>query len=528
MAFFKILKPVRRSLYLILLGSVLQVSVGRAQQLPDSAIVTTPDAIPLLELKNLWLASGNPVALTSVEPVLGMLDINYTATKGSYRLYADPERARKFNIHTEGYKTVGKYHLYGSFDYQLNKLQQMKWNDVLFPSEHNPFILADSIGGDYDTEIFDIRAGIAAPFRNNQWQWGIKGAYKAGSSADQTDPRPAINAVRYSIAPGITYSWGNWQLGIDGLMEMYKEDISITSVNYDLNYHFFLFNGLGNYYPNSGDNYSRDYRGQKLGGGIQAGFTGNRLENIVQAGYYHNVEKAEDGPTEKLFKAGEFVDDHFWGSNALKIQKNDDIHIIRASAGLHIIDGIWFDQASMVDNNGNITWHVFNQSVKYTRDDFTAGLEYEFLKEKSLQRNYSLSAGVRYNYVSSFYYPEEFYMDYSNIQATIKGIKNFYLRNGWSIIAQVQAELRQNLQKDADFTGIRFSEIISKPAYDYYTGNTWGAGGSLTVARQSKNEKVRLHPFVTASFNTVNMQGASAYYVNAQRNVAGVAIGLLF
>lgn len=513
-------------IYITLCCCLIQVT-GIARQPGDTIPQPLPDDLKLLRLKNAWLQTGNAAALSSVSQNSGLFNISYSQNNGELRLYNQPENENQLQIRTEGYKTLGRYHLFGSFNYSLNNRNKVKWNNVLFPSDNNPFVLADSMGGDFDTEIFDINAGFAMPFKNTRWNWGVKTNYKAGSSADQTDPRPAINAVRYNLAPGLTYAGKNITIGLDALAEGYNEDINITVLNYNLNHHFFLFNGLGNYYPNSGDSYRRNYRGFKAGGSVQAGIDKKNATYIVQIGYTNNFESADDGSVERLFKAGDFVDHYFWTNNTIQLRGNNTLHAINVSGGFHRSDGIWFDQMSVIDANRNVKWVVFSESVKYINDDVNLGVKYDFLKEKALRRNYSLSASAQYKYSNTFYYPEEFYMTYSNVAAAINGAKTFYLHNNWGITAELHAALQYNLSKDADFNGILFSEIISKPAYAYLTADIVNAGGAVSISKFTQNKKLHLHPFLKLGYDTSSGLSAGAYNRTA-RNYATISIGFLF
>lgn len=488
--------------------------------------VAYPVDYSLLPVRYLWLQVENPVAYAGIGDAMD-IHLGYNHTSGSYKHLSGPKSIHGGKVSVEGFKQVGRLHFFGGFSYGISTLNGQKWNNVLMPSPGNPYLLADSIGGDYNNELFDIRGGVASSV-NDRLTWGIAATYKGGSSSDENDPRALIDAVRYSIRPGILYRFSRWSLGADVGFEGYAEKIGMDSYYGTSNFVFFQFQGLGNYFPDSGNSHSRRYKGKALGGNIQLGWEGRDLENILQAGYRTNEEKSEDGSTFAPFKSGDYKEISYSILNLLSLRKDDIIHIARLSFDYIPSKGIWYDQQRVTDSNNQTFWEVFNQSVQYRNRVYHAAAGYGLTKEKEGFADYAFGGAVIFEQQNSTFLPEMYLRKYANITAALRGEKTFRLPNMFFLGLKVNAGYRRNLSSDADFEGIPLAGIWAYPVFEYLTSDYYTGGLQAKLNKRTLLGKLPSTVYLTAGIDYTKSTLKTANFTGPHRVNVSAALGCTF
>ena len=477
----------------ILLGFALSAALACHAQSTDS--VASPADYALLPVRHVWLQTTNPVAYEAVDGSRMNTEFLFYYSNGDYKHLTDPESPRGGIVSFEGFKQVNKLHFYGSFSYDIAKLEGQRWNDVLMPSPGNPFLLGDSIGGDYNNELFEIKGAVASSF-SDRLKWGVSARYKGGSSANQNDPRPLINAVRYSISPGILYDFSPWAVGLDIGYEGYNEFISISSVETNLNHSFFIFQGLGNYFARIGTGYSRRYKGSAWNGNIQLNWRNNQTENILQIGYRNMAENSEDGvakptaegrATSNPFKSGDYQETTYSVLNILAVKNGQTTHLATLRAAYLPSKGTWYDQREIIDSNQQTIWEIYNQSVKYKDNTTTVGLAYTWQKEKNGFNDYLLGASADFDNHETTLYPDMQQQKYSNLAVALRGEKTFWLPKQFQLGVSAGLTYRMNLAASADFAGITLAGLWSQSVYEYLTSDHYGG-----VARVKLSKRMRL------------------------------------
>jgi len=448
--------------------------------------IAAPADYSLLPVQYIGLQTSNPAVYSDVKNDRMNGQLFYNHMSGDYKNISDPGSMNGGKIAMEGFKRVNKLHFYGSFSYDISGLKGQKWKNVLMPSEGNPFILGDSIGGSYDNETFEIKGAMASSF-NEKIKWGVVVNYKGGSSADQDDPRPKIDAARYTLRPGIIYNLSsNWDIGLDFGYEGYREDISITVVEDYNTYRFMLFQGLGNYFLASGSGYSREYRGNALDGNVQVKWGKDIYGNILQLGYKSKEEKAKDGSSGSLFKAGDYKETTYSLMNIFSIKRNQTLHLVKINIDYYSSKGIWYDQRKITNENDQQIWEVYNKSVKYKDNTTKAGLEYTWLKEKQGFKDYMLGASIELDQHKTTFMPEMYLQKYSNIRASLKGGKTFWLPKKMQLGLDLKFTYQQNLSSKADFEGIVLANEWSYPRFEYLTSDYYAGEASVKLSKRTQ------------------------------------------
>lgn len=461
--------------------------------------VAYPVDYSLLPVRHLWLRSQNPVAYAGIGDAMD-IRLGYNHISGRYKHLTDPESMHGGKLSAEGFKQVGGLHFFGGFSYGISTLNGQKWKNVLMPSAGNPYWLGDSIGGDYNNELFDIRGGVASAI-NDKLTWGIAATYKGGSSSDENDPRALIDAVRYTLRPGILYRFSRFSLGADVGVEGYAEKIGLESYYGTSNFTFFQFQGMGNYFPDSGNGHSRRYKGKAIGGNIQLGWQARNWENIFQLGYRNNAEKSEDGSTYAPFKSGDYKESRYSASNLFSLKDNHITHIAGLSFNYIPSHGIWYDQQRVTNANNQTEWVVFNQSVQYRDRVFRATADYGLTKEKEGFTDYAVEGNIIFEQQRTTLLPEMYLQKYSGITVALGGEKTFRLPNTFLLGLKANAGYRKNISSSEDFNGISLADIWTYPIFEYLTSDYYRGGLRATLQKPALLGKLPAIVYLTSGID---------------------------
>lgn len=136
-------------------------------------------------------------------------------------------------------------------------------------AEVAPMAVADTVGGDKDSESYKFRAGFA--FRLRRASLGLDIRYSSLSEFRTRDPRPKADAViAQARLGGAVFLSGGQSVGLFGSLRKYSQQLDIDFKN-DRNGRATLYHliGLGADYSRfAGDNDEVSYEGRRAGGGL--------------------------------------------------------------------------------------------------------------------------------------------------------------------------------------------------------------------------------------------------------------------
>lgn len=121
------------------------------------------------------------------------------------------------------------------------------WNTSSDLRELYPYIVADSIGGDLDTEQYYFEGGYTR--YDGRINYGISGAYRALHEYRQVDPRPRNQTSDLKLNLSAGYLFARHTLTADLGLRIYKQDQSVSYYNQNgVNTIQFHMLGLGAYH----------------------------------------------------------------------------------------------------------------------------------------------------------------------------------------------------------------------------------------------------------------------------------------
>ena len=158
----------------------------------------------------------------------------------------------------------------------------------------NPYIVGDSISGDFKKDIFSMEAGISHSIFSDQLNAGLCLTYLAGMGAKTKDPRPKNINMNIDIVPSLLYKWDISSLGLTYSMSFNKEKIE-TKKFADGQDKLFFFRGLG--FVEVGDlsaSFVREYLEKAHSLSLQYHYDNDDLIHFLSAKIYSSYCDIED------------------------------------------------------------------------------------------------------------------------------------------------------------------------------------------------------------------------------------------
>lgn len=442
-------------------------------------------------LGNISYGSSNPVSI-SYMPISNIADlkVEYGHTGGALHSIDDAGKINDWSASFTGMKKVNKVTFSGGLIYNNSSLGDRRWNNTLFVSRHNPFIIGDSIISKFNNETFALN-GMAAYSPSDKLKLGLGVTYDVGSSATQKDPRPEIKGMRFNIVPGAEYTLGRHAIGLSANVGWLSEEVTHTVVRTTTSQYVLLFQGLGVFESKNAVGYRRKYDGMRYGAHLQYSLNktaGATVSDFIELGYYSEYENATDGSSATKYKGGRYSGNGITLYNRLQIKQGQNIlHNVTISGARHKSTGTWYTQKQATDADGNLIYDVINESDNFEGNETKAGIAYRFDRVNASMLptlSVGVSADIERDEIKNRIYgaKEEYTNAYINASAT----KRFAIRHSW-FGATVRGGYRMSVDSSINLDGMpaSYSIIMSKytrPAFDAMTAGYWEGGLVLSYS----------------------------------------------
>lgn len=203
-----------------------------AQDKSDSVQVVTSGIIENTILRqNLWLNSSNATGL-SINPIqdYGHLEFLGTYNDAEYKASYTPTEKLTYGMNAYGFKSLDKIYLQGGFSYFRSDEDNIDWSLMMDPLRDCPFILADSIGGDWKKDYYKLNMLAATVPVFNVIRFGVGVDYNVSTGGRDNDPRPKATVKDLSIRPSLTLDINKKNnIGLTYIYKDYRQDISVMN-----------------------------------------------------------------------------------------------------------------------------------------------------------------------------------------------------------------------------------------------------------------------------------------------------------
>lgn len=191
-----------------------------------------------------WLTGQNAAGLGQwqsadrTRPGYGLTRLTGTYLTGGFRRPQEPRQQTAFGLHSEGLRPVGKWLVYGEFDYQKTADDQIAFSHGYDPLNGNPYIWADTLAGDWTRDHIRARIALASP-QAGRWRLGLTVPYHIGQGSRLLDPKPLYRFRDVGVLTSVWYRASNrWQVGavLGGQFTQEENEVGFYAIDYPLLY----------------------------------------------------------------------------------------------------------------------------------------------------------------------------------------------------------------------------------------------------------------------------------------------------
>jgi len=457
------------------------------------------------------------------------VDLGYGYEEGDYKKVYDPSKNSAISFNTAGIKSYKKLHFLGTFSYNRQISKDIDWSLMMDTDRDNPYIISDSIGGDWIKDRYSLGLKVGSEKYWNILHFGLNLNYSVGLGGRDNDPRPKSTLKNIFISPSVSISLGsNSKLGLSYIYSDYKQDIDVMIKSGIGSAYFYKIMGLelkGNALNKS----SYDYRIEAYKNGVSLFYTTstNSIDLIAEGSYILSTEKDIYAP-EALITDEE--------TKKVHINPTTDARFSEEQYDLSI--GFDFKncktpQKFKVDfgyDDGSIYDYATNQ-VMYDREKVNLSIKYmALLNASNIFKSTNILIGADY---SSEDATQSLYANrkMETLTSNIKAIQAFKIL-GQEFNGEISIKGKFNLSKD--FT-IDPKSIFINPETDvtnpviwsnyYFDSAEWINPSIALTYYPSLSKKFRT--FLGASWSSIILRNDD-YYKDGTRNFSQVKFGFLF
>lgn len=429
-------------------------------------------------LNNIYLDTDNPIQL-SFNTVTSFLaaDVSGEWQNGDFRAMDQSPRYGGLNVHIWGLQDFGRLKVSGDIEYINSSDKDHRWNNTMMVSPLNPFFVADSLPSDVTTDRFAMHAAASYHF-SDRWTGALQLKYTTGSLADQSDPRPKTNAMRFNMKPGVLFQLNEkLSVGADASVELFRSDINFAIENPLNPYTYFVMKGMGDHLilnNSETGNRPRDYRGTTIGAAVQAVYQGSALSNTLQLAFTTNSENSIDGGQKFEYRTGDYRKSGLSLYDRVRYMRNDDAqHNLTLSASYLTDKGYWYDQQRKSDTeHGNrIYYEILNKSQIHSNSMLTARMAYSYDRFQQDRPRSKTGGSIQATHLSAEHYEADTNKQHYTVLTCQANRQQF-----WNLgKARVEGllDVGYTLPLGTHYEDVRgkMADFYERPAFEYATAS---------------------------------------------------------
>lgn len=370
--------------------AVSSVSIAQAQ---------TSFELDQVNLQEVGLKSSNAALLvTNDVQNIGESNIYYKGSTGAFKNPLVADKSHYGGFATERYQRVNNWKLYGKFDLSFGRDKDVHNTTQLNPLRLNPYIIADSLSGDWNKQFYAVEGKISSPIVSEKYVFGLGLQYNAATGARQRDPRPQNTSNDVTLRPSVTFLINEINaIGINGSYTHFVEDFTVQNLNTTTVHNIYKLIGVGEYISSnplflSSGSVIRRYNGNQYGGALQYVYKGENKRLFAEGFVNVNKENAIDG-TLYPQEAGqhEYLN---YGANLETVFTNGNtMHRIQGAWSQYDVENTEFHQYQDATTKEYITLFAEKFNTNLVTN---ATLEYAIINKKDENLNWTLGVGSKY------------------------------------------------------------------------------------------------------------------------------------
>jgi len=290
----------KRVLYLLVfLFAIAGDMPVMAQNKPDSLLLFRE------KLTNInWNISKNPAWINDVKiPQFTRGGLIYELKEGDFRRPQEPNKEQLTGFGGEGFSRLKGWTFYGGFNYLKLRRDSIKYSNVARPYDGNPFITADSVGGNWKGDR--LRGNLQVGFPGlRKWKTALGLEYETEQSARLNEPKPLYRFLNYQIQPAISYEF-NSQNSLSLTMAFTRRNETVeTGFFSDNNPALYSIRGYGTFSRGPVVTAERRTQGSGVKAGIDYKYSTESSVFLFGARIAQRKEDINDGVSRPVFIGG--------------------------------------------------------------------------------------------------------------------------------------------------------------------------------------------------------------------------------
>lgn len=434
---------------------------------------------------HLWFQTNNAAGLTPG----GRLDFSELylgafVENGKYHRPQQSDKSTDYLFSAKGGLSIGQIYLTGNFNFKQAFDDGMEYTSVLNPYRGTPYIIADSTGGDWRRQAYDMSVRAASPVWFNCLSVGIGIDLAVERGAKKTDPRPQGNSNQLNVYPSFAFLFGEHSFGGVYKYRRFREDTDLMLYNAGEHQKLYLLRGLGQYFFETFNTTQRqrNYTGSGNGGSLQYAYKGERFSAFLSGNYaiYREDTDDIDQDRNRPKRIGKLDETEFSGSLNLSLKTSGLLHKLDVQYSSTERKGTEIGQRFAQTDYITVSEAPDRSVCKINRT--SAMYQLHTLKYKDAY-NWSFGLGGTYEDYSDEYLVAASFIRYSRINLILNANKNLYLGENGMLQFGLEGNYSKTPEhsmayKRANETEDEFDKTIQSglilPDYDYLIQDCYG------------------------------------------------------
>ena len=327
-------------------------------------VLSLPGSTPVSRLEQDY--RYNPAAFILLDSLTwGGVALRYNSFGGEH-LYSLSEGNEGYFVRADagGYKiNPGKGIYSGAALWETGVNKGVRWTNVRDAELLYPYLVADSLGGDYHHERYGLEGSWA--MYAGKGIYGLRVGYLGEMAYRLRDPRPKNTVSELTLNPGAMWMSDDHYWGAFVKYVFYRQHLTTKIEEPYRKDMFYVLTGMGlydYYFSAIGQSFARYYRSHEYQGGVQFGYLPQGVSGM--AAYSRRKMEVEESDYRKPFK---LTTDQV--EIGLKWQKNlsRSVLVLRVNGDRSWRNGTerTFEKVKTDEQTGVFVWKLLTESKKH-------------------------------------------------------------------------------------------------------------------------------------------------------------------
>lgn len=487
-----------------------------------------------LEFENKLLNHVIPIWLFNSDSVnLGNSTVSYFNRNSNFKDVYTPKTSKGFEIASQRYVALNDWKFYGQFSFSKYEDRGTQFSTMANPYRDNPYKIADSVtNANWNKQHYLLEAKILTPELIKNFKTGLGIKYEVLNGARQIDPRPSDKLIDLELTPQIIYKYQNWNVGINGYYNRFREDLNISLQNIQLSKNIYKQLGLGEYLYNGpiilSSGASRFYQGNTFGGGLSVSNQLSKTSFLQLSAHLKSIKEETTDGTTTPFNAGHHQKDELTGILTYLSTQRKTRHLLSFEAIHSKSKNTEFVQFL---NDKTFQYEVLHSSVMHVQTKNKASLDYKMLLTNNQSLNsWDLGVNITYLYLDEVYSSTSSNMNLSHTHIAAYA-KKWLTFNSFSLALSYKTAYKKVGSHDLQFipnpkTSNFVARQILYPNYYFNTTDSWMHKIELQLTLPAF-EKRQSQMYIKSNIEHTNAANNKELYIHGlSNNFFNITIGL--